>query len=101
MSNPHEQAQKRRVFGQLVTLDVGHCPGAEFLAVSLSKDKTCMVWNYPFGALVQAYILPLITVSQSLDPKERVVYVGYDNGEVQKLILSGKGGSDDVHTTGV
>lgn len=56
-------------------------------AVSTSKDKSCMVWNYRTGSLLRTYLLPGIPLCSAIDPADRAVYVGYEDGGLQQLDL--------------
>ncbi|KAF2861455.1 WD40 repeat-like protein [Piedraia hortae CBS 480.64] len=75
---------------EITAVDIGHSHGFCNFAVSASKDKTCMVWDYQSGRLLRTYLLPLAPTCLALDPADRAVYVGYNNGAIQRLDLYDK-----------
>ncbi|KAF2724671.1 WD40 repeat-like protein [Polychaeton citri CBS 116435] len=66
---------------------IGHIAGSCNFAVSIAKDKTCLVWDYHTNALLRTYLLPLIPTCVTLDPADRAVYVGYEDGSLQQIDL--------------
>jgi pre-rRNA-processing protein IPI3 len=68
-------------------LAVGHSVGFANIAVTASKDKTCLVWDYHSNTLLRTYLLDAVPVSLVLDAADRAVYLGYDDGSVQQLDL--------------
>ncbi|KAK4609253.1 Pre-rRNA-processing protein crb3/ipi3 [Fulvia fulva] len=72
---------------EVVTLAVGHSSSRCNIAVTASKDKTCLVWDYHTGNLLRTYLLPDVPLSIALDPADRAVYIGYEDGSLQQLDL--------------
>nr|POE90129.1 pre-rrna-processing protein crb3/ipi3 [Quercus suber] len=85
-----------RVFGshraEVTSLVLGHGAGFTNFAVSASKDRTCLVWDYQSGNVLRTYLLPATPLCLTLDAADRAVYVGYEDGSVQ---------SQDLFFTGV
>ncbi|KAF6233640.1 hypothetical protein HO173_008197 [Letharia columbiana] len=63
----------------------GHSSGNKNIAVSASKDKTCIVWNYLNGDALHTFLLPSSPLCLALDPADRAVYAGYEDGSVQLI----------------
>jgi pre-rRNA-processing protein IPI3 len=53
--------------------------------VSVSEDKSAIVWNYHTGQALRTYLLPELPRALALDPADRAVYVAYDDGSLQTL----------------
>lgn len=51
----------------------------------MSKDKTANVWDYQTGALLHTYLLPAVPTCLALDPADRAVYVGYEDGSASTV----------------
>lgn len=71
----------------IAALIVGHSASSANFAVSASSDKTCLIWDYRTGYALRTYLLPGIPMSLALDPADRAVYVGYDDGSLHQLAL--------------
>ena len=86
-----QQRQKTsiRVFSnhraEITSLAVGHSSGRYNIAVSASRDRTAMVWNYRTGEVLRIFLLPLPPLCLTLDPADRTCYVGYEDGSVQMI----------------
>ncbi len=77
-------------------LTLGHSSSFCNFAVSASKDRTCLIWDYSSGTVLRTYLLPGAPTALCMDAADRAVYVGYDDGSVQRLDLyqtSGSGGA--------
>lgn len=72
---------------EVTSLALGHSASHCNFAVSASKDKTCSVWDYRTNNLLRTYLLPEVPLCLSLDPADRAVYVGYEDGSLQQLDL--------------
>ena len=55
------------------------------IAVSASLDKTCLVWDYRNGALLRTFLLPFAPLCLALDPVDRALYAGFEDGGVQLI----------------
>jgi len=53
--------------------------------VSVSEDKSAIVWDYHNGQALRTYLLPELPRALALDPADRAVYVAYDDGSLQTL----------------
>jgi pre-rRNA-processing protein IPI3 len=62
---------------------MGHGASTANICVSASKDNTIIVWNYHSGDLLRTYLLPSTPLCLALDPCDRAVYVGFEDGSLQ------------------
>ena len=70
----------------------GHSSSNGNIAVSASKDNTCIVWDYMNGDALHTFLLPLSPLCLALDPADRAVYAGYEDGSVQLIDFYSQGG---------
>lgn len=70
----------------------GHSSSNENIAVSASKDNTCIVWDYLNGDALHTFLLPSSPLCLALDPADRAVYAGYEDGSVQLIDFYSQGG---------
>ncbi|KAK4693337.1 hypothetical protein P7C71_g4044, partial [Lecanoromycetidae sp. Uapishka_2] len=54
-----------------------------FLASTLTPEKS--MWDYANGDALHTFLLPLSPLCLALDPADRAVYAGYEDGSVQLL----------------
>ncbi|KAL1301550.1 hypothetical protein AAFC00_005789 [Neodothiora populina] len=69
----------------ITSLAVGHSSGSYNVLVSASKDNTVIVWDYRNANLLRTILLPSTPLCLALDPADRAVYTGYEDGSVQSL----------------
>ena len=69
--------------GAITAIALGHSFANDNIAVSASKDNTCIVWDYFNGDLLHTFLLSLSPRCLTLDPVDRAVYAGYDDGSIQ------------------
>jgi pre-rRNA-processing protein IPI3 len=62
---------------------MGHSASTTNICVSSSRDNTVIVWNYCSGDLLRTFLLPSTPLCLALDPCDRAVYVGFEDGSVQ------------------
>ena len=67
----------------ITSLAMGHSSSTTNICVSASKDNTVLVWNYLSGDLLRTFLLPATPLCLSLDPCDRAVYVGFEDGSLQ------------------
>ncbi|CZT15041.1 related to ribosomal assembly complex component Ipi3 [Ramularia collo-cygni] len=72
---------------EVTSIVLGHSVSNCNFAVSTSKDKSCMIWDYHTGNLIRTYLLPGVPLCTALDPADRAAYVGYEDGSLQQLDL--------------
>lgn len=70
----------------------GHSSSDKNIAVSASKDNTCIVWDYLNGDILHTFLLPSSPLCLALDPADRAVYAGYEDGSVQLIDFYSQGG---------
>jgi pre-rRNA-processing protein IPI3 len=78
----HTLSNHRDAITALVT---GHSHSRANIAVSASKDKTCVVWDYQAGKMLHTFLLATTPLCATLDPADRALYVGFDDGSVQLI----------------
>lgn len=72
---------------EITSIILGNSTSNCNFAISTSKDKSCMIWDYRTGNLLRTYLLPGVPLCAALDPADRAVYVGYEDGSLQNLDL--------------
>lgn len=60
--------------------------------MSASKDNTCIVWDYLNGDALHTFLLPSSPLCLALDPADRAVYAGYEDGSIQLIDFYNQGG---------
>ncbi|KAK3072721.1 Pre-rRNA-processing protein ipi3 [Teratosphaeriaceae sp. CCFEE 6253] len=70
---------------EVTALAVGHSSGFGNLAISTSRDKTCLIWDLHTLTVVRTYLLPSLPTCVAMESAHRAAYVGYDDGSVQQL----------------
>lgn len=60
----------------------GHSSSSN-IAVSTSKDGTCIVWDYINGIALHTYLLVNDPLCLALDPADRALYIGHEDGSIQ------------------
>ncbi|CAF9925685.1 MAG: Pre-rRNA-processing protein ipi3 [Alectoria fallacina] len=76
----------------ITALVFGHSFSDKNIAVSASKDNTCIVWDYLNGDALHTFLLPSSPLCLALDPADRAVYAGYEDGSVQLIDFYSQGG---------
>lgn len=71
----------------ITALSFGHGTTKNNIAVSTSKDNTCIIWDYLNGIRLQTFLLPETPLCLALDPVDRAAYVGYESGSVHFIDL--------------
>ena len=69
--------------GEITALVVGHSSSSTNIAISGSRDNTCIVWDYQNGTLLHTFLLPTPPLCLALDPADRAFYAGYEDGSIQ------------------
>ena len=54
-------------------------------AVSTSQDKTCQLWDFRTGDVLRTYLLPMVPLCVAVDPVDRSMYTGFEDGSVQLI----------------
>ncbi|KAF2202232.1 WD40 repeat-like protein [Delitschia confertaspora ATCC 74209] len=71
--------------GPITSLICGHSSTAANVAISISQDKSAIVWDYRNGVALRTYLLPDVPTTLSLDPADRAFYVAYEDGSLQTI----------------
>jgi len=67
----------------ITALAIGHSTSSYNIVVSASKDNTAIIWDYQNNTLLRTVLLPSTPLCLALDPADRAVYAGYEDGSVQ------------------
>lgn len=76
----------------IIAIVFGHSSSDKNIAVSASKDNTCIVWDYLNGDALHTFLLLSSPLCLALDPADRAVYAGYEDGSVQLIDFYSQGG---------
>lgn len=80
--------------GPISSVVCGHSASSANIAVSVSGDKSAIVWDYHNGQALRTYLLPEAPTAVTLDPADRAIYVAYADGSLQTIDFY-----DDVQKT--
>ena len=69
----------------ITSLAIGHGHMSTNIGVSAAQDKTCLVWDYRNGDLLHTFLLPLVPLCITLDPADRALFAGLEDGSVQLI----------------
>lgn len=64
---------------------IGHSFSRNNIAVSASKDNSCIVWDYFTGDALHTFLLSACPLCLALDPADRAIYSGYEDGSLQSI----------------
>jgi pre-rRNA-processing protein IPI3 len=67
----------------ITSLGMGSSGSSLNICVSASRDNTVIVWNYHTGDLLRTFLLPSTPLCLALDPCDRGVYIGFEDGSLQ------------------
>ena len=67
----------------ITAIITGHSFSRNNIAISASKDNTCIVWEYSSGELLHTFLLAASPLCLALDPADRAAYAGCDDGSIQ------------------
>ncbi|KAH9868680.1 hypothetical protein J1614_007752 [Plenodomus biglobosus] len=71
--------------GPISAIVCGHSSSSANIAVSISGDKSAIVWDYHNGQALRTYLLPEAPTAVALDPADRALYVAYGDGSLQTI----------------
>lgn len=71
--------------GPISSIVCGHSSSGANIAVSISGDKSAIVWDYHNGQALRTYLLPEAPTAATLDPADRALYLAYGDGSLQTL----------------
>ncbi|KAJ4989855.1 WD domain-containing protein [Stagonosporopsis vannaccii] len=80
--------------GPISSIACGHSSSTANIAVSISGDKSAIVWDYHNGQALRTYLLPEIPTAVTLDAADRACFVAYADGSLQTIDFY-----DDVQRT--
>jgi len=69
----------------ITALSCGHSKDNTNFAVSTSRDQTCYLWHIETGQVLRSVLLPAAAISVAVDPADRVIYFGDEQGFVHFL----------------
>ena len=71
----------------ITALACGHSTSATNFVVSASSDSTCYIWAIDSCDILRVILLPSTPLYFQLDPADRVIYAGYEDGNIQCIDL--------------
>ena len=71
--------------GPISSIACGHSSSSANIAVSISGDKSAIVWDYHNGHALRTYLLHETPTAVTLDPADRAFYVAYADGSLQTI----------------
>lgn len=71
----------------ITALTLGHSATGTNFVVSASKDNTAIVWNHSTGTLLRTFLLPSTPSALALDPADRALYIGAQDGALLSVDL--------------
>ncbi|QIW99242.1 hypothetical protein AMS68_004760 [Peltaster fructicola] len=71
----------------ITAVALGHSANLRNYAITISEDKTCLVWDYHTASTFFTFLLVAVPRCVDFDPADRAAYVGYEDGSVQQLDL--------------
>ncbi|GAB7337429.1 hypothetical protein MBLNU457_g2770t1 [Dothideomycetes sp. NU457] len=74
----------------ITALVMGRGTSFSNIAISASKDSSCIIWDYNSNNVLRTILLPDTPLCLALDPADRALYCGYDNGSVHFIDLNGE-----------
>ncbi|KAI9642119.1 Pre-rRNA-processing protein ipi3 [Ciborinia camelliae] len=87
-NEPHEPIRTLSNHRASITSVVmGHSSSTSNICISASRDNSIIVWNYHTGDLLRTFLLPATPLCMALDPCDRAVYAGFEDGSLQMIEL--------------
>lgn len=81
---------------------MGHSSSNLNICVSSSKDNSCIVWNYQSGELLRTFLLATTPLCLALDPCDRAIYVGFEDGSIQPIdLFQSSSASGSIYDSGL
>ncbi|EMD89749.1 hypothetical protein COCC4DRAFT_125740 [Bipolaris maydis ATCC 48331] len=71
--------------GPISSIVCGHSSSSANIAISISGDKSAIVWDYQNGQALRTYLLPETPTAVTLDPADRAFFVAYSDGSLQTI----------------
>lgn len=71
--------------GPISSIACGHSSSTANIAVSISGDKSAIVWDYHNGQALRTYLLPETPTAVTLDPADRACFIAYADGSLQTI----------------
>ncbi|KAH7402771.1 WD40-repeat-containing domain protein [Pyrenochaeta sp. MPI-SDFR-AT-0127] len=73
--------------GPISSIACGHSSSSANIAVSISGDKSAIIWDYHTGRALRTYLLPETPTAVTFDPADRALYLAYVDGSLQSIDL--------------
>lgn len=90
-SEEHSRTAPIRTFSShrnaITSITLGHSASFCNYAVSASKDGTVIVWDYHTETILRTVLLPDAVFCVTLDPADRAIYAGFEDGSIQSIDL--------------
>ena len=80
-------------------LSCGHSRTATNFAISASDDSACYIWAIDSCEILRAILLPSAPLCFAVDPADRAIYAGYEDGNIQYIDLFRTGSNSETNGT--
>ena len=80
-------------------LSCGHSSTATNFAVSASDDNNCYIWAIDSCEILRAVLLPSTPLCLAVDPADRAIYAGNDDGNIHCIDLFRPKSNSATHAT--
>ncbi|RPB19483.1 WD40 repeat-like protein [Terfezia boudieri ATCC MYA-4762] len=74
---------------EITSIVVGRANGPANIAITASKDLSCIVWNYQTGLFLRRFLFRIAPLTLALDPVDRAFYAGFQDGSIQCIDFHG------------
>jgi pre-rRNA-processing protein IPI3 len=71
----------------ITALSCGHSTTSTNFAISASEDNSCYIWAVDSCEILRVILLPSTPLCFTVDPADRAIYAGYENGNIQCVDL--------------
>jgi pre-rRNA-processing protein IPI3 len=82
----------------ITALSCGHSMTATNFAISASDDNACYIWAIVSCEVLRVILLPSTSFCFTVDPADRAIYVGYEDGNIQCIDLFRTGSNSATGT---
>lgn len=69
----------------IAAIACGHSATVANIAISVSEDRSAVVWDYHNGQTLRTYLLPEAPTAVAIDPADRAFHVAYSDGSLQTV----------------
>lgn len=82
----------------ITALSCGHSATSTNFAISASEDSSCYIWAVDSCEIIRVILLPSTPLCFAVDPADRAIYAGYENGNIQCIDIFRSASSRSIRT---